>query len=75
MYASKLVIRARQRFESARRLSFLPANTVKVKSPRHERRRFCQQYVSSRLSQSLILGIGVLRVVAGYSGWRRRILW
>src|SRR5215211_6272557 len=35
----------------------------------------CQQYVSSKLSQGLVLGIGVLRVVAGYRRWRMIILW
>jgi hypothetical protein len=57
-----------KRFESARRLSFLPAKSVKTKSPRHEHRGLCQQYVSSRLSRSLVLCIGLLRVVAGTAG-------
>jgi hypothetical protein len=48
-HSSKLVKRLGQRFESARRLFVFPANTVKVKSPRHEHRGLCQQYVSSRL--------------------------
>src|SRR5215210_3983756 len=44
---STLVMSGGQRFESARRLSFLAANTVKTKSPRGSYRRPCQQYVSS----------------------------
>jgi hypothetical protein len=59
-----LVAVAGKRFESARRLSILPAKPLKTKSPRHEHRALCQQYVSSRVSQSLVPCIGLLRVVA-----------
>src|SRR5215217_1387961 len=45
---SQLVMRLGQRFESARRLSFLPAKPVKTKGLRPEHRGLCQQYVSSR---------------------------
>src|SRR5215213_651468 len=38
-----------KRFESARRLSIFPANTIKVKSLRHEHRGLRQQYVSTRV--------------------------
>jgi hypothetical protein len=55
-----------KRFESARRLSDFPANLMKMNRSRHEHRGLCQQYVSSRLSQSLVLGIGVIQVVAGH---------
>ena len=49
MASSSLVAGAGQRFESARRLSIFPANTIKVKSLRHEHRGLRQQYVSSRV--------------------------
>jgi hypothetical protein len=70
-----LVMSRGKRFESARRLSDFPANPVKTRSPRCSCRGLCQQYVSSRLSQSFVLGIGVLQGVAGYSRWCRRILY
>src|SRR5829696_847885 len=42
-------MRSGQRFESARRLSFLPAKPVKTENSRCSCRGLCQQYVSSRL--------------------------
>jgi hypothetical protein len=59
-------MRVGQRIGSARRLSFLPANCAKTKSPRHEHRGLCQQYVSNRLSESLVPCIGVLQAFAGH---------
>ena len=44
-----------KRFESARRLSFYPAKSLKTKSSRHDNRGLCQQCVSSRQSRSLAL--------------------
>jgi hypothetical protein len=41
-----------KRFESARRLSFLPAKSVKTESTRCSYWRLCRQYVSSRLSEA-----------------------
>src|SRR5215207_8976588 len=62
-----LVMRLGQRFESARRLSIFPAKLVKTKSPRHEHRGLCQQYVSSRLlSQSLVHTVGGMPSHVGY---------
>jgi hypothetical protein len=46
-----------KRFESARRLSVFPANTVKMKRFRHEHRGFCQQYVSSRLCTRRVVAV------------------
>src|SRR5829696_5993465 len=63
-YNSKLVMRLGQRFESARRLTFFPARPLKRRSPRESCRGLCQQYVSSRVSQSLIPCIGELQAVA-----------
>jgi hypothetical protein len=60
-----------KRFESARRLYILPAKPVKTKSVRPEHRGLCQQNVSSRLSESLVLCIGVIQVCVGHSRWRR----
>jgi hypothetical protein len=60
-----------KRFESARRLSFLPAKPAKTKTSDQN----IGDFVSSRLSRSLVPCIGVLQMVAGHSRWRRRILW
>jgi hypothetical protein len=48
-YNSRLVKRLGQRFESARRLSFLPAKSAKTKSSRCSCRGLSQHYVCSRL--------------------------
>ena len=65
--ASKLVPGAGQRFESARRLFVFPAKPAKTKGLRSSSRRLCQQYVSSRLSESLVPCICVLRAFAGHT--------
>jgi hypothetical protein len=59
-----------KRFESARRLSFLPANSAKTKSLRSSCRTLCQQYVSSRLlSQSLVpLALACYKWLQGTAG-------
>jgi hypothetical protein len=68
--ASKLVMRLGQRFESARRLSFLPAKLVKKALG-----SLVGGFGSSRLSQSLIPCVGVSQMAAGHSRWRSPILW
>jgi hypothetical protein len=76
-HSSKLVKRLGQRFESARRLFVLPANIVKVKSPRHEHRGLCQQYISSRLypKASSILSAACLPMLGIQCEWRSRVSW
>ena len=59
MHASKLVMSRGKRFESARRLSYLPANHPKTKNPQSGRRGLCQ----------LALGEGCY--VDKYSGLRK----
>jgi hypothetical protein len=64
---SASLVMSRKRFESARRLSILPANPVKTESLRPKHRGLCQQYVSSRLlSQGFVLRVGVPQMVAGH---------
>jgi hypothetical protein len=52
-----------ERFESARRLSFLPANPIKAESLRYSLRGHCQQW---RLTRRLVNAVGGVLSHRGY---------